>query len=101
MMVAGIVLTSVGALGLVVGGVLISQANNDATRTCVAGPCDPTNDDKRKLGIGVAVVGLASLGVGIPLLVIGARKVPVEQQPTAWQPRLELGPTSGRLTWSF
>jgi hypothetical protein len=98
MMAAGIVLTSIGGLGLVGAGVLISQ-NNQENERC-SQQCVP-NERKRNVGIAIGVGGLAALGAGIPLLVIGARKVPATVEEPAMGLTLELGPSGAQLTGSF
>lgn len=90
MMIAGIVLTSIGSAALI-GGVIttaaFSQASGEAS------------------GIGIVVIGLPLLGgsllfagVGVPLWVVGASAPPAH---AALVPSLSVGAGSGTLRWTF
>lgn len=91
MMIAGIVLTSIGSAALM-GGVIttamFSRASGEAS------------------GIGIVVIGLPLLGgsllfagVGVPLWVIGASAPPAHH--AALVPSLSVGAGSGTLRWTF
>jgi serine/threonine-protein kinase len=121
MMVTGIVLISVGAVAVVGGGLAIAAA-------CPGDTCDDTEDtflgydeygepiymsgfdsgeDDSAAAAGVALVlgGIVSAGVGIPLAIIGGRKVPVQPEKraaaAAAAPELVLGPRYAGLRWSM
>jgi hypothetical protein len=70
LMATGIVLTALGPMVFVVGA-LSSQCGGDGS----SGGCD----EARQRLVGVALVSLALIGVGIPLIVVGAKRVPVRQ----------------------
>lgn len=95
MMVTGIVLTAAGPLAMSLGALVIVGANSVACEPCpMTGPCPPCKDESSERGGMVLVVGgAAALAVGIPLIVVGARRVPA--QPEA-QTTLVIGP--GRLS---
>jgi hypothetical protein len=79
-MALGIVLTSVGPV-VMLGGMVAAVSSRDD------GP-----------GIAAAVLGGLGLLVGIPLIVIGAKKVPVDAVARAIPaPELNIGPASATL----
>lgn len=91
MMIAGMVLTGIGAAALV-GGVVstayFSTLSGDGS------------------GIGIVVVGLPLLGgsllfagVGVPLWVVGASAPPASR--SALIPSVSVGAGSGALRWTF
>jgi hypothetical protein len=122
LMVTGILLTSVGAVGLVAGGVLYASADGRTDVYCDDGTgvylCDRRDDEGRQVGGGVLMVisGLV-LVAGIPLWIYGGQKVPVVKEgeptqpgpggpgapgvPTALLPKVFVGPTGGSLRWAF
>lgn len=65
MMAAGITLVGVGDFGVVIGAVLLAEADSS----------DPFT---RGAGIATMVASIAHLGIGVPLLAIGAQTVPLE-----------------------
>jgi hypothetical protein len=105
MMAAGIVMLCVGGVGAIVGIGLISDAEQESRliQDCFGPACDDFEEDveeKRVAGIVTALAGLALIGVGIPLTVVGARKVPLEGPPEA-QLRLWLSPFGGGLKATY
>lgn len=87
MMIAGIVLTSIGSAALI-GGVVTTVAYSRADSP-----------------FGVVLIGLPLLGgsllfagVGVPLWVVGASAPPAH---TPLLPSLAVGPGSGTLRWAF
>jgi hypothetical protein len=80
MMVAGIVLTPVGALTGVMGMTMTVVGDKGAGST-------------REVGIAVMLAGICGVGVGIPLIVIGARR----PKEAAWA-SMELGVGPGSLS---
>ncbi|WP_080682321.1 serine/threonine-protein kinase [Sorangium cellulosum] len=111
MMVTGIVLTSIGAVALLGGG--LALAADSATDPEYTG--DPTDPFEEELGYeedasaaeaGVALIlgGVVFAGVGIPLAIVGGRKVPVQPEKKAASappPELVLGPRYAGLRWSM
>lgn len=111
MMVTGIVLISVGALAGLTGGLIVAVCSADS------GACESTptstgfdeydyltteeDDDIQGTGAALLVGGLIGVGVGIPLTIIGARKVPVEPKKASIVPELLVGPQSAALRWSM
>lgn len=97
MMVGGIIATSVGGV-LVPIGALVFAAGSDTSCTCDIDVCSCQEDEPAKVaGVVTIVGGIALVGVGIPLLIVGARRkkpdVPTQQQPTT----PEQPPTSAEL----
>ena len=95
MMVTGIVLTSIGGLGMLTGASILSV---DAA---VQGG---------RFGIVSGVVGLPAIiggalfaAPGIPLWIVGAKMVPsAPSASSGWaRPVIAVGPGSGTLTWTF
>jgi len=107
MMVGGIVMAGVGVIGAFAGLSLASAAENQDSCDTIDGICEPVDEDKRTAGIVIALVGLGVAGGGIPLIIIGARKVPVEGQAepvppeTALLPTLTVRSSGADLTWQF
>jgi hypothetical protein len=98
LMVGGIVLTAVGAVTLSIGAVLAS-ASNQYDCACTELGCDcGVSDDNETTGIVLIVSGLVGVGVGIPMIVIGAKKVPAVSEPQA---SVLLGPGSAKLRVQF
>jgi hypothetical protein len=80
MMVTGIVLTGVGVIALLSGAIVYTSANTQEQydNYCGGDFCTYENHDEEKAaGVAVMIAGGAAIAVGIPLLVIGARKVPI------------------------
>jgi hypothetical protein len=75
MMVTGISLTGTGLIAGVVGFWLIGQADQGHLAQCGTKTCDP--QQQRINGWVIAGAGGAAIAVGVPLLVVGARKVVV------------------------
>jgi hypothetical protein len=78
-MVTGIVLMSAGALAAAVGAVGLTN-----TSTNTAGNDDCSNHGgcstlSEGAGVGLVAGGLVGVAVGVPLTLIGAKKVPVDK----------------------
>jgi hypothetical protein len=104
LLVTGIVLSSAGVVMILAGSAVYS--NPDTYRcTCVTTPCDCGGEPDNTAGTVLLVAGAIAAAGGIPLIVIGARKVPVEPETkvetTALLPELGIGPASASLRWSF
>lgn len=115
MMVSGIVLTSAGVLGVLIGSAVLASAQNKVDVYCEGGfgtgayVCDQRDDEEQMTaGYGVMIGGAVAAAVGIPLWVIGGKKIPATDEPakeqdkqTAMVPVVTVGPTSATLRWSF
>ncbi|AUX44129.1 uncharacterized protein SOCE26_055910 [Sorangium cellulosum] len=96
--VTGIVLTGVGALVTLAGGVTIACAEPGA---CDEESADP--DEDKALGGALVVGGIISAGVGVTFMIMGGRKAPVQPAKNAASaaPELVLGPRYAGLRWSM
>ena len=111
MMVGGIVLLGVGALSLVTG-LAVYAAGSLGSYECTAGwgsgggYCGYKESSSEKTaGAALMIVGVAGIGVGIPLTVIGAKKVPVDpqtgEQALTTTPTLRVGAGHASLGFAF
>lgn len=81
LMGVGITMITVGGIALLTGIVLTALPGPDTTTTCdKLGNCTTSTptDVKRIVGIIMSGVGGIFVGVGVPLTLVGARKVPVD-----------------------
>jgi len=114
MMVGGILLTSLGIVGVLAGSAVASTAANQIPIYCDQGfgptICETRADESQQIaGYSVMVAGLVGLAVGIPLWIIGGKRVPVksdESAPAQAAPpqtslRVLVGPSSAALHMSF
>ncbi|WP_437901567.1 hypothetical protein [Sorangium sp. So ce124] len=113
MMVTGIVLTSLGTVALLGGGLVLASSSSCSGDSCGYDSSDPfaddevyEEDDTEGAGVGLVVGGLVLAGVGIPLAIIGGRKVPVQPEKQAASapappPELVIGPRYAGLRWSM
>jgi len=119
MMIGGILLTTAGIVGVLAGSAVASTAANQIPIYCDSqfGPtiCETRADEGQQIaGYVVMVTGIVALGVGVPLWVIGSKRVPVKDDekttntpststPAAPQTsvRLLVGPTSAGLRVTF
>jgi hypothetical protein len=101
----GAVSVGVGVIGLVVGGITKALADSDSTVVCKDTECRRVNHHDRVVLNTTGWIGLVGGGVlfagGIPLLIIGWKKHPVDKPRPS--PALEavIGPTAGRLELRF
>ncbi|AUX44130.1 uncharacterized protein SOCE26_055920 [Sorangium cellulosum] len=115
MVVGGVALTGVGAVSTLLGAALIlSCSKND--------PCDPNREPNsyyinqgepvpdtgygsigKTIGLGLVVLGVASMGGGIVLATLGSRRVPVppEERAASRRPEIVLGVRYAGLRWSM
>lgn len=115
MMVGGVLLTTGGILGVLIGSAVATTASDQIPIYCDQGfgptICE-TRADETQLAVGVAtlVTGFVAIGVGIPLWVIGGKRVPVKEDgkpgdPAAAAPKTSLrfvvGPSSAALRGTF
>jgi hypothetical protein len=98
MVATGTVLISVGATMLPIGTLMAESGAQD----CVTDPtgnsftCTPATS--RLSGLGVLVAAAGALAVGIPLVVLGAQKVPIEIPRRA---ALTVGPAGASFRYDF
>lgn len=108
MMVAGIVLTGVGAISLIAGALTYSLAavntTNDAlscSLNTTVSNCAKDHSGQQAAGAVMMVAGVAGIGVGIPLWIIGGRKVPVDRNQPRDEAKLFLSPARVSLQVPF
>jgi hypothetical protein len=102
MIAAGSVLISVATTAVIAGASLYAGASQQQSFVCDGfGPCMPPAPDSgaRAGGAALMVIGVVAMGVGIPLLAIGAQKVP--DRDAALVPSVRIGAGSAALKWSF
>jgi hypothetical protein len=117
-MAVGIVTTSVGAIGLLSGLAAFASANNRVDVYCDGGNRCGTRDDEDLQVAGAVMMiagGVLALG-GLPLWIIGARRVPLDPEDTKTPPdgtpgspssppppaaTLRIGPGNASFTVSF
>lgn len=105
MLVVGIVASGLGGLGLTVGAVSFALAGASNTEVCNNGSCRPATEsdrsDMRTAGWVGVISGTALLAVGIPLIVIGAKRRPVQEAQETAGLRLHAIPGGGSLRLTF
>jgi len=119
MMVGGVLLTTGGVLGVLIGAAVATTASDQIPIYCNqpgfgVTVCE-TRADQTQLAVGIAtlVTGAVAVGVGIPLWIIGGKQEPVKDKP-ADQPaqpttpeapktglQLIVGPSSAALRATF
>lgn len=79
-MTTGIVLTAAAPTLLVFGAVLSEEALNDcnARNTSAVSSYSDCQDASKARGYFILGTSLVMLGVGIPLIVVGGKKIPLE-----------------------
>lgn len=115
MMVGGVLLATGGILAVLIGSAVATTAQDQIPIYCDQGfgptICE-TRADQTQLAVGVAtlVTGFVAIGVGIPLWVIGGKRVPVKEgnkptEPAATTPKTSLrfivGPSSAAIRATF
>ena len=92
MMIGGVLLTTGGVLGVLIGAAVATTASDQIPIYCNqpgfgVTVCE-TRADETQLAVGIAtlVTGIAAVGVGIPLWVIGGKREPVKDDKPAAQP---------------
>ncbi|HRI69097.1 MAG TPA: hypothetical protein PK156_32930 [Polyangium sp.] len=114
MMVGGVLLTTGGILGVLIGASVATTAADQIPIYCDQGfgptICE-TRSDEVQFGGGIAtlVLGFVAIGVGIPMWVIGGKKEPVKGKPADQAapeaPKTSLqfmvGPSSAALRATF
>lgn len=84
MLAGGVVMIAAGLAGVITGAVLVSTAVNRIDIYCDSPsfPCAHMDDGTRKTGGALLMAGGAVVGaLGIPLWIIGAKKVPIVKAP--------------------
>jgi hypothetical protein len=108
MMVTGIVGVGLGATVAIAGSALAASAHDSTIIFCETSvgvsQCG-RKDNGARMGAGVAMIvgGGIALVAGVPLWILGARRVPLddkEKEPSP-KPTVSIGPTSASLRWSF
>lgn len=85
--VSGIVALSLGGVGVIAGSVLWGAGSSQYELYCTddsgfASPCGEADDpDKRDAGVGLLVAGGVLAAAGIPMLIVGGRRVPKDEAP--------------------
>lgn len=105
MMVGGIVVLGVGSVSLLAGVVTVAAAQN-ATYRCnyddYTDSCHfETDEGAQAAGIVMMVVGGAAVAVGLPLLLVGVSKVPVEEESAWYTPDVRVGLRGALAEWRF
>ena len=98
MVVTGTVLISVAATMLPIGTIISSAAGQDCTTDPTGSSLVCTPSAERITGLGVLAAAAGGLAVGIPLVVLGAEKVPVEIPRRA---AISVGPTGAAIRYDF
>lgn len=96
-MMGGILLTTLGGVGMVSAGVLASTA-----ATCI--DCtSQSQDTKAFVALAMLIVGGISVGIGVPLIVHGGKRVPrAPDEPVArWAPAWIGAPGGAGWQWRF
>jgi hypothetical protein len=100
-MVAGIISTAVGGLLFPVGIAIYSRQDQYACDCIGPESCDCGQDDSERTGAILMITGGVLLAGGIPMLVVGARKVPADPAPQSPTATLLLGPAGASLKGRF
>ena len=118
MIVGGTLLLSFGMVGVIAGSAMVG-AHEPVEDQDIISPCfdcegfgeqslqDPSAVPKpgfQTAGIATLVGSAVAIGAGIPLLILGAKKVPVDDgaaRAAKLTPTLRVGSTSATLTWQF
>jgi hypothetical protein len=123
MMIAGILLTSGGAIGLIIGAAVTANASNQIDVYCPNGSgstfrCSTRdNEGQKTAGYGLMIGSAIALAGGIPLWIVGGQKVPVtgkgkdepagsdsppaQPDKTSAIPSFLIGPGAAALKWTF
>lgn len=106
MVLGGILLASFGGIGFIAGTAMLVGGGTQGESQCIPDvPCNPVPEDHSLQigGVVTLVLGGVMLGVGIPLIMYGSKRVPVKPAPAAARlmPDLRVGPRGGTLRWQF
>jgi hypothetical protein len=113
-LISGIVLTVGGVIVGGIGGLMMYGAKDRGECETIEHPerCDVGDDKQYDTGTALGLSGIGGLVIGIVLIVVGARQVPVEDEPdqksaTARRDRAQpwptvlVGPQGAGLSWRF
>ena len=117
LMIAGIVAATGGVAALITGSIIMSVATEriDVYRDGPAYCCSIDDAPLRNAGITVLVVGGITAALGVPMWMIGGRRVPVRggatekpgaapqtpKAPALRAPLLRVGATGASMSWQF
>jgi hypothetical protein len=108
MLIGGVVLTSFGAIGLLAGSSMFSASSRESFErtTCVPESfCPPPEDHAglRAAGMITLIASGVAIAGGIPLIIIGLKRVPVKPEAKSAHLRLEVrvGSPGGVLRLQF
>ena len=118
MIVGGTLLLSFGMVGIIAGSAMIGahepldDSNNNIPTCFDCGGVERISQQQvvpkpgfRTAGIAALVGGAVAMGAGVPLLILGAKQVPVRDDGAAraakLTPTLRVGSASATLTWQF
>lgn len=104
MFVAGIVTLSVGGVVAIIGSAVLASSGDEVQVYCDnpdgspgSYPCRTAEDTSgRGLGIGLLVAGGVGVAAGIPLLILGSRRVPADPAVA-----VRVGPNGAEVVGSF
>lgn len=98
MVVTGAVVISVAATMLPIGSIMASAGGQDCTSDPTGSILTCTPSAVNRSGLGVLVAAAGGLAIGIPLVVLGAQKVPIEIPRRA---AVTLAPGGAALRYDF
>lgn len=120
MVVGGVLLLSFGMVGLIAGSSMVGAHEPTSTNTttpCVACPFDGGNGSStpqvilkpgfQSAGIATLVGSVVAMGAGIPLIILGSKKVPLTDDTSSaakaakLTPTVHIAPASATLVWQF
>jgi hypothetical protein len=106
MIAGGIVLISLSSVGLIAGAATFAAGTSNAlVPQPGCGFCgfvrSPGDSGLKAAGITSIVLGIAALGTGIPLLGVGAQKVPDRDQAWSPVPAVTVGAGAVSASWRF
>jgi hypothetical protein len=109
MMITGLILSGLGAVSLFTGVAVYAagSSSDDCSYNGYGSSCS-SDSGAQAAGVGFMVGGLIGIGVGIPLAIVGGRKVPVDPQAqpapaeqASLIPQVSGGPRNIALRWHF
>jgi hypothetical protein len=95
LMMGGIVLTTVGGVGMIGAGILASSAA--ACSDCAS----YTRDNKAIISLTMLITGAICVGIGIPMIVWGGKRVPRNPGQPVAKAVAARWPGGGGLVWRF
>jgi hypothetical protein len=107
---AGILLISLSTVGAIAGTATFAAGAQTSFvfGPCpLGGPCPPNlqqvggDSGLKAAGIASIVLGIAALGAGIPLLVVGSQKVPDKDEAWSPVPAVRIGAGALSASWRF